>query len=282
MLKRVISLPIHFIASTAGAMIRLVNVNRVTFAKTGDHEFVLKERHWLSPLLIVPGNPVLRWRRTPVRVLSTQQWKRWERTIAPLDQVCDVASSRALPIAKIAGTSLAQILSNCDISCEQKIAVVALAASALHQFHQRECDTPEHGRVILSHGDASVRNVMISPESKTATWFDFDLRHDLNFPPVDRHADDLRALLFSAAHYFPLKHIAELVGVTHRHYPQRDVWHELSQQVNSRWFCVDLFHFAHTRPLMPAGKKLTSNGSPHSRTVALSEAIRKVRLSNDI
>ena len=149
MLKRIISLPIHFIASTAGAMIRLVNVNRVTFRKTGDHEFVIKKRHWLSPLLIVPGNLVLRWRRTPVRVLSAQQWRRWERAILPLDQVCDVASSRALPIAKIAGTPLAQILSNRDISLDQKIAVVSLAASALHQFHQRECDTPEHGRVIL-------------------------------------------------------------------------------------------------------------------------------------
>lgn len=270
--------PTHFAASLAGALIRLVKVNRVTFRKMGDHELVAKERHWLSWLLILPGNLVLRWRQAPVRVLPTHQWKAWERTVTPFDHACDETSSRTLTIAKIDGVPLAQLLSHSDLPIEQKLNLISLAATALHGLHQQVRETSEFGDVRLSHGDATVRNVMMGLNSDTATWFDFDLRHDLNISAVLRHADDLRALLFSAAHYFPPENLTDFVHITRKTYHEGEIWHELDRQLNNRWFCVDVFHFAHTRPPTPTKTKRTFGIFSHQQTTALVELIGSVSL----
>ena len=273
-----INWPTHLVASLAGALIRLVKVNRVTFRKMGDREFVFKERHRLSWLLILPGNLVLRWRQVPVQVLPTHQWKAWERTVTPFDHTCDETSSRALTIAKIEGVPLAQLLSHSDLQIAQKLNLVSLAAAALHGLHQQVRETSDFGRIQLSHGDATVRNAMMGLDSDTATWFDFDLRHDLNIPAPLRHADDLRALLFSAAHYFSLENLADLVHITKKTYDEGEVWHELARQLNDRWFRLDVFHFAHTRPPTPTKTKLAFGDFSHQQTTALVELIGSVSL----
>lgn len=251
MFKRVANSLPQKIALTIAGMIRKVQVNRVTFQTIDDREFVCKQRHPFSWLLIFPGNLVLRWRKVPVRVLPTQQWMEWERTIAPVDHEVEELAPRTLTLAKIEGSPLAKTWSTSDVQTDQKLEIISVATAELLNFHQRHCYVPGLGQTPISHGDATIRNVMIDQTNQTATWFDFDLQHDMQINAVARHADDLRALLFSAAHFFPVDDLKELVRITRNSYDQPDVWNELSAQIISRWFGFDLFHLAHTRPLSP-------------------------------
>ena len=54
----------------------------------------------------------------------------------------------------------------------------------------------------LSHGDATLRNVLFDPETGNARWFDFDTAHDPGLAPAWRHGDDLRALVYSSVESF--------------------------------------------------------------------------------
>ena len=265
---------LKFIAGKIAGLIRRVKVNRVTFKSIGDQEFVCKTRHPLSQLLIIPGNIVLRWRKVPVQVLSTGEWIKWERKLAPIQIDNDRFSPRTLTLARIPGTPLIDILASSDFSVDQKLEFILISVKSLQHFHNRDCEVTEHGSVKLSHGDATVRNVMIDLKLKTATWFDFDLRHDLKVEANARHADDLRALLFSAAHYFPDESLTTLVHLIREIYDQSEVWQKLAQQVSSRWFNLDLFHLAHTRPVNQADIKLVASGSPLDRTQAILKAVR--------
>ena len=242
---------LKFIARKIAGLIRCVKVNRVTFQTIDDQEFVCKTRHPLSPLLIFPGNIVLRWRKVPVRVLFTRQWIEWERKLAPINFNNDQSSPRTLMLARIPGTPLVDVLASSNVSTDQKLEVMSISVNSLRGFHERCCETNEHGSIQLSHGDATVRNLMIDLESTSTNWFDFDLRHDLQLPANARHADDLRALLFSAAHFFDIEDLSKLVDVAHSAYGHHHVWDELAAQVTSRWFGLDLFHLAHIRPPSP-------------------------------
>lgn len=227
-------------------------------------EFVFKVRHKLSWLLIPPGNFVFRWRMVSVRVLTNRQWKAWERTVVPFDLPDKEASPGTLAMANVHGRPLAQLL-NEEQRKPQKLALVSEAVSALHQFHQQVREVPDFGAIRLSHGDATTRNVMIDADARKATWFDFDLRHDLTISATMRHADDLRAILFSAAHYFPAQDLPDLVHVARQAYDEPKTWLELTRQVNSRWFSVDLFHLAHTRPPSSTSDQPSSQGADRAK-----------------
>jgi hypothetical protein len=51
----------------------------------------------------------------------------------------------------------------------------------------------------FSHGDATARNVLCDVARGRATWIDFETLHDPSRTVAWRQADDLRALLWSAA-----------------------------------------------------------------------------------
>ena len=135
-----------------------------------------------------------------------------------------------------------------DISIDKRLSHAGMALRSLTQFHQHIITLEPDDTVLLSHGDATVRNVMFDATTNSVTWFDFDLRHDLTVSATARHADDLRAFLFSAAHYFSMEDLPDLVRVARENYSDSKVWVELSKQVSSPWFRFDLFHLAHTLP----------------------------------
>ena len=250
MKNRILKSLVHVPVCWAASLIRRVRINRVTFETISENRVVCKKRYPLSWLLILPGNLLFRWRKVPVRILYTNEWKHWERSIAPFDLDGYVHSSRTLVLERLDGVPLIAVLADTNRSDDQKFESVTLAAEALHIFHQQACEVPNRSCRVdrLSHGDATARNVMIDFRSKTATWFDFDLRHDMTAPPAERHADDLRAMLFSAAHFFPENRLNELVRTVKYCVADEQVWNKLSDQINSPSFALDFFHFAHTKP----------------------------------
>ena len=81
-------------------------------------------------------------------------------------------------------------------------------------------------------------------ENHSAQWIDFDVRHWLSIPAPKRHADDLRAFLFSAARPLSEEAVPEFLSMAQRQYDDREVWDCLKDQLTSAWFRFDAFHLA--------------------------------------
>ena len=221
--------------------IGLVNINRVTFHSQESQDLVHKSRNPLGWILIVPGNQVFRLRYVPVRVLHKHEWMRWESDVKLVTRNEKVVFDRSLVCKKISGESLSVVLQN-DMQYSEKKELVCIAIESLKKFHETEIIIEGAGRCLLSHGDASIANVLYDQKTKLAEWFDFDLRHDFRCDAVQRHADDLRALMFSAVHKFEVDWIEDLIRTLRAVYPKDEVWIALAKQISSRWFAVDIFH----------------------------------------
>ncbi len=222
------------------ARIQAVKINRVWF----DQDKVYKCRRWWGCVLILLGNPVLACRQVPVRVLFNGQWIRWEREVKHVLNSEAIESGHVLACNQLRGVPLANWLAESTETKDARLEVLGIAVNALREFH---CLTIEEGRagaVPLSHGDATLNNVLYDQESRSAQWIDFDLRHWLSVPAPQRHADDLRALLFSASCHFSDAEIPELLSVVRQQYDCQVVWNCLIDQLSSRWFRFDVFHRA--------------------------------------
>jgi len=192
-------------------------------------------------VLIVPGNLVFWFRSVPVRVLHKQEWLRWECDVKLATRNEEITFGRNLVCEKIPGESLS-LVAQSDMQYSEKRELLVIATESLRKFHETEIDVAGLGRSLLSHGDAAITNVLYDSKTKHAVWFDFDLRHDLRCPAVQRHADDLRSLLFSAVHLFNGDSIEDWIQSQRTAYPIDEVWVALANQVSSRWFAIDVFH----------------------------------------
>ena len=219
----------------------LVNINRVSFHSKEGQEFVHKGRAAAGWILIVPGNLVFWLRCVPVRVLYKREWMRWERDVKLATRNEDVTLGRNLVCQKIPGKSLSSLLQN-DMQFSEKKELLFIATQSLKQFHETEVNVAGVGPCLLSHGDASITNVLYDSKTKLAVWFDFDLRHDLRRDAAERHADDLRSLLFSAVHLFDVESIEDWIRSQRVAYPKEEAWVALAKQISSRWFAIDVFH----------------------------------------
>ena len=149
--------------------------------------------------------------------------------------------AEALSVKK-SKANLCRCLLEARFNLQKKKEMVRIATESLKKFHESEIDIDGTGRCWLSHGDASITNVLYDPETKLAIWFDFDLRHDFRCDANQRHADDLRSLLFSAVHLFDEDSIEDWIQSQRTSYPNDKVWAALANQLSSRWFAIDVFH----------------------------------------
>ncbi|MFK7766494.1 MAG: hypothetical protein AB8B55_04685 [Mariniblastus sp.] len=156
---------------------------------------------------------------------------------------------------KHAGKPLDQCLME-QSNLQFRLEMVSSAARALWQLHQHSiADWP------LSHGDASVQNVFYDRESRNATWFDFDLRHSLSVSSLKRHADDLRAFLFTLAIHFEQSTFDQVITAVGKSYSSTDVWLELIEQIKRLpHFDGDVFHKSQIRRALKS--KGISNSNP--------------------
>ena len=261
-LIRTLQLPLVGLANC----IRRVHVNHVSFEHADDKPQVLKRRRWFAWAFVFPANIVLRFRQVPLHVLPRGEWIRWERTLKSTLRNETVLAGAELRCAIISGQPLCELLSDrllhsrpapdsvktesVKTESAQSLALLKTATLALKDLHNtsvRQGDAKSSTR--LSHGDAAISNVMYCEETDTAEWFDFDLRHDLQVDAVQRHADDLRSLLFSASLFLPAEDLETLVQVIKHEYQCERVWSALQRQLSSCWFWLDLFHLSQTRRL---------------------------------
>jgi hypothetical protein len=137
-------------------------------------------------------------------MLPRAEWLCWERQVAQAlgREVRLSLDGTALETPFIPGKSLAEILGG-SLPWEEKLAVLRTAAGELRWLHSQAIHRPDGEEWELSHGDATCHNVIVDLSTSAAEWIDFDMRHEWRCPVIERHADDLRALVFSSAACLP-------------------------------------------------------------------------------
>ncbi len=258
---------IDCLVDCVAALVARVSINQISFENEAGIQRVRKRRAWFGWILINIGNVVLLNRRAPLRVLHLHQWLRWEQVVSQAIRNEDVQVRSALVARRIPGQTLADLLSSSS-SFESKLEALQAAAAALSELHQTEICLPANQSVLLSHGDASVANVIVRVEvdseekakdglkerGTTAEWFDFDLKHVLKTNANTRFADDLRALVFTAMPFFEPGDAFRLLPVVHGAYANGEVWRHFSEMINSPWLCWDVFHRAQVCRARPGSK----------------------------
>lgn len=227
-----------------------VRINRVTHETIDGREFIRKERNRFSWILIALGNCVFRFRSAPVRVLHLSQWQQWEKAIhKALGAELPLQTPRGLLMPKISGKPLCDLTAAEGnlISFDEIIERLKLGLEALYRLHQIELIV-DGQPVLLSHGDASITNVIISDDKTSATWLDFDLRHDLRKPASLRHADDLRAFIMTATMCLAVEeasdgHVDRFGQISKEAYPNEETWQLWSEDTGFA-AAVDAFSIA--------------------------------------
>jgi tRNA A-37 threonylcarbamoyl transferase component Bud32 len=236
---------VHAVLLPVGRLLSQLRLHDITIVSENSRPFVVKRRRRLASLTIRLANLCLRWEHVRVRVLSDRDWKQREIAMAMLmkGEPPRIGPRGELLLPHRAGRPLSEWLAETELSIETKCRFVTAAARALAELH--DLHDPATGRAV-SHGDGTARNVLVDPadEAGTAAWIDFDTAH-INSAEEDwRKADDLRALLCSAAAALPPETYGELFRAVADGYGQRESWERLANHLERMRLRPTLFHLA--------------------------------------
>jgi hypothetical protein len=241
-----------------------VHLNDVHSVDEGGARFYLKSRRRTAALLVRLGNPYLQWMRAGVTALDDEQSSTWTRKVYSaaygLTISEDAQGRLAIPAAE--GRVLVDILGDDALPLAAKLEAVGLASAALRRLHGVEVDGAP-----LSHSDATTSNVACDLARGRAQWFDFDMRHDASRPALWRCADDLRALITSAACGVREQTYPELARAAIGAYSEPAVLVALGEQIEAQRGRLNTYHLAQA-PL--------SHGARAALESALHDAIRGV------
>jgi hypothetical protein len=190
---------------------------------------IAKRRRWFGPLVIVPGNLYLRLLGSGVRVLRGAEWRARERALyrALHGIEVDTGPRGWLILPQWPGVVLADHARRQLDPAPARLRGLSAASRALSDLHRVELPCANGGSERLSHGDATLRNVLFDPGTGEARWFDFDTAHDPGLPAAWRHGDDLRALVYSAVESFADIPVALLLSIVLDAYADSGPWEQL-------------------------------------------------------
>jgi len=235
------------LAHAAGQRMGDIAFNRIRNIETDGRRIVWKRRRGYAPIIIMSGNIYIRVFKLNIRILHDQDWLRREQESYSRLYGKEVAVSADgwLEMPWL-GETLASLLVKPNCSGDEKLAALISATQDLHRIHA--ITVVENGiERRFSHGDAGVRNVAICQEDGKARWFDFEIIHASCPSDNWRHADDLRALLFSALDILPDHLRAGAVDAVFASYPDAAVLRALQQRIASGSLEFDTYHLAQTQ-----------------------------------
>jgi hypothetical protein len=177
-----------------------VRLHQVEIRSDPSGLWLIKRRRMFSEVFILLGNLYLRVQGAPAEALSCRRWIALELQLAGLlgRTLHETSDSVGIEQPLIPGTDLEQLLKS-SRPLTEKLRGIYLASVALHQLHELVIPGSDANSSLVSHGDATCRNVIVDLDVQTANWIDFDLQHRPHLPIPNRHADDVRALLCSSA-----------------------------------------------------------------------------------
>ena len=239
-----------------GRMMAGVRVNDLSIRREADGSLrIAKRRRWSSRALIRAGNVYLRWIRADVRVLDDAEWRAKEREFhrRAYGIECDVDDRGWLILPYRPGVTLARYAAAGRIPLEERLQALATSCRALQTLHRIEIPSLRDGPEPFSHGDATLRNVVLDAEGGLAHWIDLDTAHESGMAALDRHADDLRALLYSSAATFRDASMEDVIRAVRRGYEGSAVWDRLRDRLSRAPIHANAFHLAQAR--VEAGRR---------------------------
>lgn len=235
-----------------GRILASGRLHRIRYDRVASIDIVLKSRRLGSRLAIAVGNLYLRWQRSEVVVLTDNEWLQWEFAVEVATNHGVVFQTQSPPhenfrglISRVCtGRSLRSILTDPACSLDEKFAANRWAMAALHQLHRHVAEWGNGVQQPLSHGDATVNNVVINTQANAATWIDFDTRHHPHLSTSDRHADDFRALIFSVASCLPQSCYPRLATEFIDFQPDASLLHRFRQRLTTDGQSLNTFQLA--------------------------------------
>ena len=146
------------------------------------------------------------------------------------------------------GLTLEEFAGDTGNSPEARLGALVAASQALGTLHQVQITWPGDPHDGVGHGDAMLRNVQYDPTTRQACWFDFDMMHLPRVAPVDRFADDLRALLYSATVVLDDLAISALCAAVRDGYRDATPWRQLRANLQRGPVHWSALHYAQARP----------------------------------
>lgn len=197
----------------------------------------IKRRKSGTEVLIFVGNRFLRLQGALSECLQYVEWSDWEVAIGRLlgRNIQSIPQQRGIAFRMIGGITLADLLQS-ESACEQKREGLSLAAAAMQRLHQQRLTARGLTDWPLSHGDATCQNVIIESNGSSAQWIDFDMRHQTGLAPIVRHADDIRALIWSSAALLHECDYDNLISTVCTSYADTDVIHEMQRSTRRASF----------------------------------------------
>jgi hypothetical protein len=228
---RVLSASRHGSRAVLAMLLRRSKTCRVSRRSCGATSVYVRWRPWYSELLVPAGNAYMALIGEEVRFLPRREWLAWEtRVYASLIGVhVDTDAGGRLLVPGFPGVVLADFLRSDSCSDAQKLAGFQAAVASLRLAHAAPVLWPDGIVRPFSHGDATARNVLYDPQATRATWIDFETLHTPSLPTESRHADDLRALMWSAAECLGPAHFDALCLAVITGYGNRAVLASLNQ-----------------------------------------------------
>lgn len=229
----------HQLRLPFGRLLASLRLHRWNAVPDTQPEWWRKRRTRLGESLIGLGNRYLLWQGALSEVLPCAEWLAREVAVArQLDRRMRVAADgRGLEFPRFPGHSLGSLLRS-SLPPEDKRHAIHLAARALRDLHQH-----------TAHGDATSHNVIVDLEGSCASWVDFDMRHRAGIDALTCHADDVRALLWSAATALDGAQFSLLVKIVQNAYREDSVLGEVLRLME-RAPCPCVFQLAQA-PLSP-------------------------------
>lgn len=220
----------------------------------------VKQRRVYAGALILTGNLWLKIENAGVRVLSISEWHARAREVYRQAYNKEVISTKSvLAVPNWPGQNLAYVLRTRHPDWRSAILSGLRALDELHGTQIQDAGGTVHP---MSHGDATVENVIYDEAAKTSKWCDFEMVH-LPHKSVDwRQADDLRAFIYSAASFLSDDDAIELAEICIAGYKRRPTLAQFRKYVESNE-TLSLLHLAQA-------------GMPLIRRVALEKELMKV------
>jgi hypothetical protein len=211
---------------------------------------IAKRRRWFGPLLIGPVNLYLRLLDARVQILPGAEWLSRERTLCRVLHGIELETSPrgCLILPRWPGVVLADYGRSPIDPTPARLRGLGAASRALRDLHLVELLRPDGVFERLSHGDATLRNVVFDPRTSEARWFDFDMAHDPGVAPAWRHGDDLRALVYSAVESFHDVPVAQLLHTIRDAYADPVPWEQLRDRLARGALQRSPLHFAQACP----------------------------------
>jgi glycosyltransferase involved in cell wall biosynthesis len=227
---------------------------------SGQPPTIAKRRCWFGRLLIGPANLCLRLLQAGVRILPGAEWQSRERTLHRVLHGIELDTSPRgwLVLPRWPGVVLADYARSPIDPAPARLLGLVAASRALRHLHLVELVHADGASERLSHGDATLRNVLFDPETGAARWFDFDTAHDPGLVPAWRHGDDLRALVYSAVESFADVPVAQLLRTVRDSYADPGPWEQLRDRLARGTLHRTPLHFAQACPPTRRRRELES------------------------